>query len=225
MTVDGNEWSVPIAVSPDGMFGFGDWDSEAGDFTGWSYADENFSVNMGGVMDPDPSILYAIGVVDFGAPSVFGFSFTTPIIFSAVPNLVDASVSGGLTDATGNGVTITPTLTNDDLDLFLELQVAELSTGGPYVNMGVDVGPTVSGGPGASGALYTYGAFLAGPQPGPIGAWSSLRVRVGFSLTGGNDAAALTGFAQIVPEPSSMALAGIGAAALVWQVVRRRRRR
>jgi hypothetical protein len=52
-----------------------------------------------------------------------------------------------------------------------------------------------------------------------------LSTAIGFSLSGGGDIAVLTGFAQIVPvpEPSSLALLGIGAAALAL-VARRRRK-
>ena len=222
MTVDGQDVNIPIGVGPGGIYGFGSWDSEAGEFTGFTQETSNYAVSLVGTLDPDPSISYGITVQDLGAPSGFGFLFNTPIIFTAIPNAVNASVAGALNDNTGNGVSITPTLVDADGDSLLELQIAELSVGGPFTNMGVDVGLADSHGAGAPGAFYTYGPYAAGPQAGPIAAWSTLQVRVGFNLSGGSDIAVLTGFAQIVPEPSSIMLALIGAAGLAWHVRRRR---
>jgi hypothetical protein len=225
MTVDGNEYGVTVDQSPDGIYGFGTYDSETGEFSGWeSPANGEYSVSITGTLDPDPAIDYGIAVTDLGAPSNFFFLFNTPIIFGAVPNSVNASIVGGLNDTTGNGVSILPTLTDDDADTVLELQIAELSTGGPFVNMGVDVGlGQVHPGSG-SGAFYTYGSYFDGPQPGPVAAWNALQVRLGFSLTGGGDIAVLTGHAEIVPEPSSVVLALGGGLALTWHLWRRRRR-
>jgi hypothetical protein len=166
------------------------------------------------LIDPDPMISYGISVTDFGAPSVFGFFFSTPIVPVVGPNTVDASIAGALNDFTGNGVSITPT------GPLLQSSTVSL----PLTSMGVDVGPAAAYGPGAPGAFYTYGAFAAGPIPGPVGAWTTLSATLGFTLSGGGDIAVLTGFAQIVPipEPSSFALLGMGAAALAF-VARRRK--
>lgn len=182
-----------------------------------------FRAMITGEIDPDPSIAYGLTVTDFGAPSSFSFSVTSPIILGPGPTLTRGSVVGGLTDATGNGVTITPTSADSDGDGAMELQTS--SVGLPSANMGVDVGGTVSGGPGPAGSIYTYGSFAAGPLAGPAGPRTTMTVLAAFSLSGGGDIAALTGFTEItpIPEPSTIALASLLAIGCVGFVRARRR--
>ncbi len=166
-----------------------------------------FQVQISGILSPDPSIAYGLAVVDLGAPSVFGFAFATPIVPTGSPNLVDASIVGGLTDFTGDGVSITPT------SAFVQSSGVSF----PLTNMGVDVGPGAAFGPGAPGAFYAYGPYAAGPQAGPgPGPWTFLTATAAFTLSGGGDVAALTGFAQIVeaPVPESGTVFAGGALAL-----------
>lgn len=188
---------------------------------------DGFRAVVTGVLDPDPSIAYGITVTDFGAPSTFTFTFTTPIVPTA--GVVTGSVSGGLTDVTGNGVSITPSvaLGDPDGDTIAELQVNEVGVGGPpvFTNMGVDVGGAMSFGPGVPGANHVYGPFTTGPIAGPAGVWTSLQSRVEFTLSGGGDIASLTGFASIVPEPSTMALSAIAAMTILGRIALRRRKK
>lgn len=152
----------------------------------------DFLITLSSIMDPDPSIAYGIAVTDFGAPSTFMFLFSTPIVPTGFPNQVNASLVGGLTDFTGNGVSITPT------GAFVQTS----SLGLPITSMAVDVGTAFAAGPGNPGALYPYGAFSAGPIPGPgPGPWTVLQTLTDFKLSGGGDIAVLTGFAQIVTAP------------------------
>jgi hypothetical protein len=209
LTVDGSD-QIPIPFEP----------SEKGwTIPSVSLGSENdgWMVEIGGTLNPDPSIAYGIAVTDFGAPSVFGFFFGVPIVPTGSPNLVSGSLVGGLTDLTGDGVSLTPT--------GLLVQTSDLSA--PLTTMGVDVGAPFVVGAGSPGAFYAYGPFSAGPTPGPgPGPWTFLSVSTGFGLSGGGDVAALTGFAEIVPVPevSGGAITG-GVALLAGLALRRKMRR
>lgn len=194
------------------------WVSEEGDEVWIDY----------GRLDPDPSIAYGVSVIDFGAPSNFNFTFSTPIVPTSAPTSVNASIAAGLTDSAGsaNGVSITPTLADMDGDGIAEIQIAEVN--GP-TNLGVDVGPAASYPllpPPVPGANYVY-QDSAGPQAGPgPGPYTTLSINLAFQLSGGGDIAALTGFAEIntVPEPSTMTLGGLVAVGVLAALVNRRRR-
>ena len=61
------------------------------------YSGAEGQITLNAALDPDPSILYAMSVVDFGGPSVFGFVFGLPIVATAAPGIVTHSGSvGGL---------------------------------------------------------------------------------------------------------------------------------
>ena len=216
MTVDGERYSIPVSWNPNTQhYGLGTYDPETGEFSGATWETSEFMATINGEYDPDPQVSYGISVQDFGAPSVFGFFFLSPIILPPGPNTVNSSIAGALNDVNGSGVSITPTLGPN-------IQLADL--GAPATNMGVDVGPAAIHGAAAPGAFYTYGPFVDGPQPGPAGAWTSLSVTLGFSMSGGSDIAVLTGFAQIVPEPSSSVLLGLGGVAVLGYIRRLRRK-
>jgi hypothetical protein len=218
--VDGHSYQVPLEPIPG-------TDRLAIPAREWVDEEEYEVRLLNGTLDPDPSIAYGIAVTDFGAPSNFSFVFTTPIVPTAAPTVVDASISGGLTDQTGNGVTISPTLLDLDGDGTPEVQIAEVDDGIPTTtNMGVDVGPLQAYPAGPAGANHVY-QFSAGPQAGPGGGpYDTLRVRLAFGLTGGGDIASLTGFAQVntIPEPSSLLLLGLGACGVAYTIRRRRAR-
>lgn len=218
LNADGRSYTIPL-VRQEGGWQIGDSKLPSGQ-TGWFLETDEFQVQLTGFLNPDPSIAYGIAVLDFGAPSVFGFLFGTPIVATGSPNIVNGSIVGGLTDFTGDGVSLTPT------GAFTQTS----SVSFPLTGMGVDVGGAFSAPPGAPGALYAYGPFAAGPilGPGP-GPWTFMSVSAGFSLSGGGDIASLTGFASVeeggiptVPEPATLTLiaAGLGAGFL-----RRRTRR
>jgi hypothetical protein len=188
-----------------------------------------YRVTLVGTIDPDPYINYGLSVTDFGAPSSFGFSISSPIVSTSAPTEVIASIAGGLNDVTGNGISLAPTLADSDGDSIAELQVA--SAGLPLQNMGVDVGSGVSYGAGQAGALYVYGPYTEPIQPGPnAGPYTTLKLDVGFTLSGGGDIVSLTGHAEIaedggiVPEPGTLTLGACGLA-LIGFFGRRRIRR
>jgi len=146
---------------------------------------ERWSIEIkGGELNPDPSIGYAIGVADFGAPSTFGFFFFTPIVPTGPCSEVYAGISGGLTDSGGpggDGMTITP--------FAAKLMVNELHAGA--VNAGVDVGDAdgVTAGDGSDVLDPDTKGFIAAPA----GIWTGLSSTLMFTLSGGGDSAAITG--------------------------------
>ena len=181
-------------------------------------------------LNPDPSIAYGFAVVDFGAPSVFGFSFATPIVPTGPGTSVASSLAGSLTDFTDNGITLSPT--------GADVQTSGASStgiAGPYTGMGVDLGPLFTA-PSTGAAIpvpvaYVYGPYAEGIIAGPAGGpFNALKVDVSFGLSGDGDVAALTGSATIVeglpgdtvPE-GGVGLAGIGAIAALIAAHRRNR--
>lgn len=184
-------------------------DEEPDDGSYWSFfKGKEYEVMVSGSVDYDPSIGYGIAVTDVGAPSSFLFLFSSPIAATPGPTVVASSIVGGLQDATGDGVSVTPT--------FAALQLATTSPPAS-TTLGVDVGPAVSGGPGAPGAFYSYGSFAVGPIAGPgPGPFTQLDAQAAFKLSGGGDIFTFNGFASIntVPEPSSFVLLGVGAVAI-----------
>jgi hypothetical protein len=175
-----------------------------GKTTGFNHTIETaeYEINISGTLDPDPSIAYAIGVTDFGAPSIFGFLFGTPIVPTVSPTLVSGSVVGGLTDFTGDGVSLSP---------IPGPKLQSSSAGFPLTSTSVDVGDPAVHPAGAPGAFYAYGPFADGPKPGPAGGpWTFLTVTAGFSLSGGSDSAALTGFTSIDTAPARVPDGGVG---------------
>ncbi|MHC1769914.1 MAG: hypothetical protein AB9869_37465 [Verrucomicrobiia bacterium] len=169
---------------------------------GWGINVETaeYKIEGGGTLNPDPSIAYGLAVIDFGAPSVFGFVFGTPIVPTGPGTTVSASIGGALTDFTGDVVALTPTGSH----------VQTSSVGFPMTPMGVDVGPALSAPASRPGSVNAYGPYTAGPTVGPSGPWTFLTVSAIFGLSGDGDIAALTGFAQIDTATTTVPDSGPG---------------
>lgn len=198
----------------------------------WHWSRPEFSVDLSASGNLDPFISYGMVAHNTtAAPLTFLHTVTAPIAPSIPgPNLVRASLSGALTDSTGNGVALVaaPDRAQDgdsvnEVQLFLLSSGADFTTPGAYTTAGVDVGGNASAiGPGTA----TYGSFAAGLATGPTGPWNWMQTRTRFTLSGDNDVAVITGFAEIapVPEAENFALLLAGLAALTAHVRRRGRR-
>ena len=146
---------------------------------------DRFKVSLDGSLNMDPSIIYGLAVVDFGAPSDFTFSFFTPIVPTGPATTVSSELVGGLLDGGTDGVSITP---------FLQASVQVSTVSAPTTSMGVDIGPAAS-----FPVSAPYGLFSGGPIPGPAGGpWTGLDATASFTLAGGGDAAVLAGKATVV---------------------------
>jgi len=160
-------------------------------------------VTISAMANADPTISYGIAVTDLGAPSIFGFVFAIPVVLPALPTAVSASIVGGLTDFTGDGVAITALNTSG---LVQDNNLAGVA----FI---WSVGPSAAFGPGPAGSLYTYGSYTFGPAAGPAGPYAgTFTTTVSFGLSGGGDIAALTGSCSIdpVPLPPALLLLGSG---------------
>lgn len=138
----------------------------------------------------------------------FSFSFGTPLSPAVSgPNTVRSQISGGITDATGNGVAIAPSGTH------LQNSSVAPSMSGPQTPLGVPTGHAFSGNTGTT-ETFSYPLDSAGFIPGPMGSWNALFTTISFTLSGDQDNVALSGNAVISPVPLPaalpMMLAGLG---------------
>ncbi|MBT9458415.1 MAG: PEP-CTERM sorting domain-containing protein [Burkholderiaceae bacterium] len=189
----GENFNIPMSVNADGK--------------GW-VKDFVAETSMGRVqldslwMDPDPQILFGIGVVNFtNSPLVFSFGFSTPISLTGSVG-ANSQISYALTDGAGDGVTLAPffgpnVLVAQDFDAALK-----------GTNKGVDIGQACS-------------TALCGPYSGSnVLNFSTTQVMMGatvsFVLTG-MDAAGLSGYVvqTPIPEPATYLMMGLGVAGLL----------
>jgi hypothetical protein len=178
------------------------------------YSGAEGQITLNAALDPDPSILYAMSVVDFGGPSVFGFVFAMPIVATAAPGIVTHSESSSTTNGSGIDTPVTALPPGGgipvDGDAVTEMFVFTLSQNGgvTFLNAGLDIRPSFVG----AAPSDTQAAINLGPVAGPAGAgiYDFMRVDVNFSMAGGNDAYTFNGIATVVPEPATGALLLVG---------------
>lgn len=175
------------------------------------------SIQVNGLANPDPAIAWGLTAINPTAnPLNFGFMLAIPIALGNVPTIVNASISGGLTDFTADpvGVAITPFNQPD-----IQVNFADSFTWG--------VGSAAVFGPTFPGALYVYGAHLFGPAAGPNGPLAIFGETVSFTLTPNGDIASLTGYCRIdaVPLPTTLFTLGAGVLGLALATRRRKQDR
>jgi hypothetical protein len=175
----------------------------------------DYAISLDALLIPEPSISFGISASNFTAnPIIFTFFFATPVTIGGVPTLTAASIVGGLTDTTGDGVGVAPAAA-----AVLQVNYVDYQNSNSTPTIGV--GDLVQFGPGAPGSFYAYGPFSAGPAAGPTGPWDTFSTVLSFALTGNGDIAALTGYCAVtpVPLPGTLLLLGSG---LLFLVNRRR---
>lgn len=214
LSIDGADFDIPLVPG-------------TSDIRQLSLADPEYLVMVSAVFT-DPRILYAVSIIDLGAPTTFSFAFSQSIAAPiGAPGVASASFSGSTTDGGGSpGVTITPVPPPGtipvDSDGTAELAVYSLSTDGgtTFSSAGIDLGPAFPSGPGSD----VYGPFAGGgPGPAASGSYDLMRVDVSFSLSGSQDVFTFNGEAVLVPEPATLCLLGSCLTAL--GIARRRRGR
>lgn len=215
VTIDGVSNGVPIGLGDDGKTGI---------VEGYVVSTGEGSVEVTAALDPDPEIVFALTVTDIGNPSVFGISFTEPIVATAAPGIVTSSLAGNTTGVDGvNLGAVAPGLGIPvDSDATTEIMVLTLSQDGglSLLNAGIDVGPSATQPPG-SATYGTLAGFTGGPAAGPAlaGSYNLMRVDVSFSLSGGGDIAGLSGQVtvnQAAPEPAAALLLALGLGAVLF---------
>ncbi len=198
---------------------------------------------IGGLLDPatgqrtsiafenggnvDPFLTYGYSASNnTNAALTYTATYTSAIVGDfSLGSMVRARISGGLVDATGNGVSVGLAPGKSFTQELL------LSTdGATWINAGVDVGNAqTSVSPLGEGDAFLYGTYrnpASGFVVGPNGAFTQMRLVTTFTLTGDSDIASISGYGEIVPipEPGEIAFlsAGLGLAAMI---ARRRRSR
>lgn len=178
----------------------------------------------------DPAISYSYAVTDFGGASTFVTGLSMPMVpaIGATGTFVESTLSATLTDATRNGITLTPTGPGGAVQTsyFGSAGVAGALTQYSAVNLG-----TTTFTQGAIGAgvpnTYSYGAFSVGDVEtgsilGPDGPLNAMRIQANFRLSGGGDSISISGRTEIVPipEPSTYALLGLGIGMIAFAIRR-----
>jgi hypothetical protein len=167
----------------------------------------------------DPSIAYGVAVTDFGAPSLFGFVFATPIFATANPASVRSTFSASFTDAGQNGLfSSTPPVSDPDGDGIDESQTFDVFDG-VLKNAGVDIAAAFAfaGAPGTSDSLPAEAdGLIPAPAGGPF---TGLQLSLFTTLSGGGDIYTANGLGEIVetavPDAgSSLALLGMASIGL-----------
>jgi hypothetical protein len=202
VAVDGDYQSIPIqVVDVDGknLYGVGTLDA-SGELQPFVWDTPEFRVQFSGALNPDPFILTAVAVTDFGAPSTFLFSWSTPIAPTGPSAQVRSTISAAFTEGT-SGTPFLFTPANPNAPGFA--LTSSLSDGFTIINPtpGLSIGPAFSTGPAAVGTQYAGYTDSAGPLSAPGGVWTVLGAELGFQLQGGFDQAAINVFTEIVPTP------------------------
>lgn len=169
--------------------------------------------------DIDPYMSYAFAVKNNTA-----FTQTYTFVFGEA---IVPSITGGYYVHADVGVSLTnsppaaPSAVIAPVSLAPKFQTLTLSDGITTFNAGVDVGNSYTRAAAGTGVFGEASPSVNGTTPLSLNYWE---FQTRFTLTPGGDAVAISGFAEIIPEPSTYALlAGCGVLGVV--ALRRRKSR
>jgi hypothetical protein len=212
ITIDGQ----PMAIDPSAW----SLDRETGEFELYfHYATSEGSITLTGGGQLDPIQAFAASVVDFGAPSTFGFSLSVPIVlpnpagFVTITGDISGSFSEGTAPANGGSVTVVGGT----------LGIAEWDVNGAFLlGNGGSHTYLVGGGPVQSYPIPPQASLLFDCSTTGSGTCDTFSTHISFTGGGGGDGYAFTttGTINNVPEPASAAL--LGFASLAWWLRLRR---
>ena len=155
------------------------------------------------------SLVAAVGVVDFGAPSAFIFAFSNAIPPLNAPVQATLSLTGIMTDDGGDGVSMTPSSLATLVEGSLEsVFVLGLGSGFSVSDADSDQGTTLAFN------ISSTVLFAGGAPP-----YESMEINLAFTGSGGGDIYALTMTYEVVPasgvpEPATFTLVAAGVVAL-----------
>lgn len=196
VTSDGETQGVPLVLNEEGT-GF-DIDPAYQDVT-FANGDSITLMDANGMFDPVLNL--AVGVTDSGAPSNFFVQVTAPLVptlFGIVNYRID--LGGFFTDGASDGGSITA--------FNQSFGVMDVSLNGTDID-GVGTNAVFPAFAGAYGPFLKLGQYDCG-----VVGCSSFDINFQFTGSGNNDTYTLNGRFEVVPEPTSALLLGVGTAGL-----------
>jgi len=167
-----------------------------------------FGLSWGLLVNPDPFIVGNLVVTNTSnATQTFFLDVSLPVNQSLASTVIGGSITGTVTDLTGDGATVAAISANDAIYRAFTDVAPDFSTG----NL---AGSLLVGSSASAGAFQssTIGpAEFGGPIPAqPYGAvTTNIAIRLQFTLTAG-DSASFTSLFVVVPTPGALAIAAFG---------------
>jgi hypothetical protein len=157
--------------------------------------------------DPDPVIQNSFSIVNnTGETQSFVVSVSLPVTIASGPNsLIRGSVGGSATDLNADGVTISSSGSNPLYEGLIDGATARTLLDSPFSSNNPNAFGTVAVGPADFGIPIQEVVALA--------LTTDMALTLRFDLTAG-DSAALTSVFNIVPEPGTALMLGLGLAGL-----------
>ncbi|MEZ5587103.1 MAG: hypothetical protein R3E46_08550 [Sedimenticolaceae bacterium] len=201
-TGSGERFTFKILINPRS----GDFYTDGSNEFQSSFGD---TVVIGMAGNADPIMIASISAIDFGAPTTFGFTFTSPFAPTAPAGAMlnsMATLTGTLSDADGGdgAVSATAFLASSTIMQTL-VQGVPVTAVGPTASSNVGAGGTLGYGPHSASMAFTC----------PATGCDNFGIQLAFTGAGGGDQYQFTATheltpAQGVPAPIPLMLIGFG---------------